>query len=105
MYSRMCSSSSTTSTAGPACTRAPVATVPAGGVEGGNAPLVGPLADRALRDAEILRGLAEGQPVRFGRGGSTAGEIAISHSRNLPKVVARLNGLMGPYGFKVRITV
>ena len=38
------------------------AAMPTGRVEGGQAPAVRPLADRALRDAEIGRGLAKGEP-------------------------------------------
>ena len=93
MYSRILSSSSTTSTRGrPARVRrgpsfeelvevpAAVAAVAAGRVEGGNAALIGPLPDRALRDAEVLRGLAEGQPVRFRRRRPAPREVTISHS-------------------------
>ena len=95
MYSRMRSSSSTTSTVGPGLLArartgaleelvevgAPVAAVSARRVEGRNAALVGPFADRALRDAEVLRGLAEGQPVRLGGRRSAPGEVAVGHSR------------------------
>jgi len=42
---------------------APVPAVAARRVEGGHAAEVRPLADRALRDAEVLRRLAQGQPV------------------------------------------
>ena len=41
---------------------AAVPAVAARGVEGGYPPLVGPLADRALCDAQEARGLPQGQP-------------------------------------------
>ena len=49
---------------------AAVATVAAGRVEGRDAAEVGPLAHRALRDAEVLRGLAECQPLGLRRAGA-----------------------------------
>src|SRR5581483_607949 len=45
----------------------PVPAVAAGGVEGGHAPVIRPLANRRLRDAQELRGLSEREPVRLRR--------------------------------------
>src|SRR5262249_35001428 len=59
---------------------AAITAVAAGCVEGGDAALVGPLANRALGDAEVLRGLPEGQPVGLGGGCSASWEVAVAHS-------------------------
>ena len=68
---------------------APVAAVPTGRVEGRNAAEIGPLADRALRDPEVLCGLSESQPVRLAAAATTrAARIAVCHRpANLPKCV------------------
>ena len=60
--------------------------VPARRVERREEPLIRPLADRALRDAEVLRSLAERQPVRLGAR-RPASDIPprSRHHRNLPK--------------------
>ena len=50
-------------------------------IEGGDASVVRPLPDRALSDAEVLGGLAEGQPVGLGGGRSVPGEVAVGHTR------------------------
>ena len=59
---------------------APVPAMSARRVEGRDPPLVGPFPDRALRDAEVLGGLAEGKPVGLGRRCSTSREVAVGHS-------------------------
>src|SRR5207237_57687 len=67
--------------------RPAVAAMAARGVEGGNAALIGPLPDRALRDAEVLRRLTERQPIRLGGRRATTWKLAIRHSEeNLPKL-------------------
>jgi hypothetical protein len=75
---------------------APVAAVAAGRVEGGHAPLVRPLADRALGHAEVLRRLSEGEPIRLAGRGETLRKVAAFHSAaNLPKALSLLTGLAG----------
>ena len=66
-----------------------VAAVAARRVKGRHAPLVGPLADRALGDAEVLGRLAEGQPVRLAGRGEALRDFVLSHPQtNLPKAFA-----------------
>src|SRR5262245_42888930 len=66
-----------------------VPAVPARRVEGRHPTLVGPLSDRALGNAEILRRLAQRQPVRLGPGCPAPWYFAVGHSAwKLPKVAA-----------------
>ena len=63
---------------------APEAPVAAGRVEGRDAALIRPLADRALGDAEEARGLAEGQPL----GLAAHDVLPVGHEWNLTKTHA-----------------
>src|SRR5205085_4333621 len=60
---------------------APVSAMPSGRVERRHAPEVGPLADRALRDAEVLGGLPERQPfgIPSGSPARTAARLSVAH--------------------------
>src|SRR5439155_3417813 len=62
-----------------------VPAMPAGGVEGRDAADVGPFPDRALRDAQELRRLAERQPVALAGSSPPWTWVSRRHTANLPK--------------------
>src|SRR5581483_8486834 len=61
--------------------------MPSGRVEGRHEALIGPLPDRALGDAEVLRRLAERQPVGVRAGGAPprTASRGSCHTGKLPK--------------------
>src|SRR6478672_3296957 len=75
-----------------------VAAMAAGGVEGRHAADVGPLADRALGDAEEFCRLPEGQPVVLTGSRSPRSGVTRGHTANLPKYWRSLHLASGSYG-------
>jgi hypothetical protein len=72
---------------------ATVAPVLAGRVEGRQATHVGPLADRALRNAEVLRGLAKREPFGLLASGSPrAGPAPVDHGKESIQTSCFLTG-------------